>query len=194
MRPMTSLVNWAVLGLVIERASYGYELVKRFERKFGDVLALSSESHIYTALNELARRGLVEQAPAQPALPADVGRQPRPHYHATADGERRYEEWLIAQIHQDERRSRLFVRQLSVLAHDPDAALHVVERYEQACLEGSRDAPIASRDDSCEDARGELIARLISEESRLVGEAMLAWVEYARTELEALARDRGGSR
>ena len=29
--PMQSAVQWALLGLVIERPSYGYELVKRFE-------------------------------------------------------------------------------------------------------------------------------------------------------------------
>jgi DNA-binding PadR family transcriptional regulator len=30
---MRSLVNWALLGLVIERPSYAYELARRFERR-----------------------------------------------------------------------------------------------------------------------------------------------------------------
>jgi DNA-binding PadR family transcriptional regulator len=187
---MTSPVNWAVLGLVIERPSYGYELVKRFERKYGDVLTLSSDSHIYTALNELARRGLVEQAPGTGTVQSGVGRQPKPHSRATAEGEHRYREWLIAQIHQDERRSRLFVRELAVLVRDPAAALDVIKRYEQACLGGSAKTPITSHEGSAADACSELIARLVSEENRLVAGAMLAWVEYARREFEALAHGR----
>ena len=35
---MQSPVNWALLGLVIERPSYAYELAKRFERTYGSVL------------------------------------------------------------------------------------------------------------------------------------------------------------
>ncbi len=57
---MRSLVSWSLLGLVIERPSYGYELVQRFERTYGDVLELSSPSQIYTALDALQRRSLIE--------------------------------------------------------------------------------------------------------------------------------------
>jgi hypothetical protein len=46
-------VNWAVLGLVIERPSYGYELWRRFERHWGDVIDVSGAPSIYSALNQL---------------------------------------------------------------------------------------------------------------------------------------------
>lgn len=36
--PMRSPVNWTVLGLVIERSSYGWELWTRFERLYDDVM------------------------------------------------------------------------------------------------------------------------------------------------------------
>jgi len=42
--PMTSEVNWALLGLIIERPSYAYDLGKRFERTYDGVLSLSSTS------------------------------------------------------------------------------------------------------------------------------------------------------
>jgi DNA-binding PadR family transcriptional regulator len=58
--PMRSEVNWALLGLVIERSSYAYELARRFERTYDGVLALSAVSHVYTALETLRSRGLVE--------------------------------------------------------------------------------------------------------------------------------------
>ena len=36
--PMRSPVNWALLGLIIERPSYAYNLAQRFERRYGDTL------------------------------------------------------------------------------------------------------------------------------------------------------------
>ena len=52
-----SPVYWALIGLVIERPSYGYELLKRFEREYGQMLPLSSESHVYRALTSCRSRG-----------------------------------------------------------------------------------------------------------------------------------------
>src|ERR1019366_9433026 len=82
---MRSPVSWALLGLVIERPSYGYELVQRFERTYGDALELSSPSQIYTALEALERRSLIEKLPDDDPS-TDVGRQPKPHYRASGDG------------------------------------------------------------------------------------------------------------
>src|SRR5258708_7307432 len=81
---MRSPVNWSLLGLVIQRASYGYELVQRFERAYGEALELSSPSQIYTALDILARHRLIELLP--PSESAEHSRQPKPHYRATAAG------------------------------------------------------------------------------------------------------------
>ena len=72
---MRSPVNWAVLGLMIERPSYGYEILQRFERNYGELLRLSSPSQIYTALDSLADRGMIE-ATAETA-PDVASRQPR---------------------------------------------------------------------------------------------------------------------
>ena len=77
---MRSPINWALLGLVIQRPSYGYELVQRFERTYEDALELSSPSQVYTALDALSaqvadrgdargRRGGRRATPAQAPLP-----------------------------------------------------------------------------------------------------------------------------
>ena len=42
----------------------------RFERTYDGALALSSVSHIYTALATLRERGLVEELPGTPGLGA----------------------------------------------------------------------------------------------------------------------------
>jgi DNA-binding PadR family transcriptional regulator len=181
-----SPVYWALLGLVIERAGYGYELLKRFERDFGDILPISSESHIYRALSVLESRGLIEEVPGTGASQQATSlRQPKPHYRATLAGVRGYRDWLIAQVQSDRRQSWLFMRQLAVFAREPDVALEILERYSRACLEEARSESVVSSDHSPGTASG-LAARLISEESRLVMEARLPWISYARRQFETL--------
>jgi DNA-binding PadR family transcriptional regulator len=185
---MRSPVNWAVLGLMIERPSYGYEILQRFERNYGELLKLSSPSQIYTALDSLVDRGMIE-ATSEPS-PSVASRQPRLHYRATEEGVRRYQEHLVDQAEEDRRRSSLFARELAALA--PEAALAVLDRYEQLCLAqatkarpGDGDAESAALDTSTT-----LADRLAAEEERLSTEAKLPWVDYARRELRAIA-DRG---
>lgn len=184
---MRSPVSWALLGLVIERPSYGYELMQRFERTYGDVLELSSPSQIYVALDTLGQKGLIEELPAAGHI--GVVRQPKPHYRATAAGLHDYQEWLIAQMRGERRRSRLFARQLAGLG--PQAALATLDRYEQACLLEARETP-AGAEEPAPDAG--LAARLVGEEERLAVGARLAWIEYARREFLALAGGRAPGR
>ncbi|MGO9249606.1 MAG: PadR family transcriptional regulator [Solirubrobacteraceae bacterium] len=173
---MRSPLNWALLGLVIQRPSYGYELVQRFERIYEDALELSSPSQVYTALDALRRRSLIEELPAEEA--PGVVRQPKPHYQATTDGVRGYQEWLIAHVCEERRRSRLFARQVAMLASAD--ALVVVERCEQACL---REAAHTRPADPHAEEPTDLATRLVDEEERLAVDARLAWVAYARRQL-----------
>ncbi len=188
--PMQSAVQWALLGLVIERPSYGYELAQRFEVAYDGMLHLSGVSYVYTALDTLQRRGMIEEIPGTRS-----GRQPKPRYQATADGVDSYKERLTAQIQEDFRRSRLFARQLAVFAHEPEVALEVIERYDEACLEEASATSILPPPSAhLGDAASGLAARLVSEESRLAMEAKLPWVEYARSEFKALAANRDSRR
>lgn len=173
---LRSPVTWALLGLVAQRPSYGYELVQRFERTYGEALELSSASQVYTALDALERRALIEQFKAQP----QAGRQPKPHYRATAAGMEDYHDWLVAQVHDECRRSRLFTLQLALLA--PHDALMVLDRYEQACLAHASDTPPAAP--AHESAAG-VHERLVLEDQRLAIEARLAWIDYARVQLQS---------
>jgi DNA-binding PadR family transcriptional regulator len=170
---MTSPVNWALLGLLLARPGYGYQLMKRFEEAFGEVLVLGSESHVYTALNELSRRGLIEEVADSPAGRSGTERQPKIRYRATAEGAEAYRERMFQQAGADRRQSQLFVRQLAAMEHEPETALEILARYEQACLAEARARPAASE---------RLIDRLLAQESRLAMEGRLPWVEYARGE------------
>jgi DNA-binding PadR family transcriptional regulator len=177
---MHSPVNWALLGLVIDRPSYPYELAQRFDRTYEGVLALSSVSHVYTALAALKSRRLIEEV-----AETRGGEQPRQRYRATMKGIDGYREWLVAQSGEDRRRQQLFVLQLAALTRDPQTALEIVDRYEQACLaEASR--PIGGEPPASPDGTSALLQRLIAEDGRLAIAAKLAWIEYARRELKAL--------
>ena len=79
--PMQSAVHWALLGLVIERPSYGYELAHRFEHAYDGMLRLSGISYVYTALDMLQRRGMIEEIAGTRA-----GRQPKPRYRSYRRG------------------------------------------------------------------------------------------------------------
>ncbi len=182
--PMQSSVSWTLLGLIIERPSYAYELSQRFGRIYGTALELSSISHAYTAIGRLKDRGLVEESPG-----TRVGRQPRPHYYATATGLASYHEWLIGQVGAERRRQKVFLLQLTALAdpRDLDRAMGIISDYEQACLAETCATPIA-RDGA--DAGPHLQARLIAEQKRLSTGANIQWARFARSEIKALAARR----
>lgn len=182
--PMRSPVNWALLGLIIERPTYAYDLAQRFERRYGTVLALSNVGHVYTALGALESRALVEEIPG-----TREGRQPRPRYRATEAGVEEYGRWLVTQASEDRRRSKLFVLALAALAGRPEQLHEVIAGYEQAWLAEGAQTPIGCGSEDQENAPGALAAllrRLIDEESRLAVGSKLAWIEYARQELAKL--------
>jgi DNA-binding PadR family transcriptional regulator len=178
---MQSPVNWAVLGLVIERPSYAYELAQRFERSYEGSLTLSSVSHVYTALRVLQDRALVEEIAG-----TRTGRQPRPHYRATPDGMAGYLEWLVGQVGAERRRQRMFALQLAALARQPKIALEVIRRSEADCLADARETPLPESNGGVSG----LVARLVAEEARLATGARLQWLQYARQQLEALRNGR----
>lgn len=182
---MHSPVNWALLGLVIERPSYAYELAQRFERTYGAALPLSSVSHAYTALGTLKDRGLIEELPATTA-----GRQPKPHYRATAEGMEEYHTWLIGQVADERRRQKVFLLQLTALTRDPCQAMQILDDYEQACLDSSCTTLIATGEGGAPNGALALQAKLIAEEKRLAVGAKIEWARYARGELKAFASAR----
>ena len=178
---MQSPVNWALLGLVIERPSYAYELAHRFDRTYDGALSLSSASHVYTALAALEERELIEEVPG-----SGTGRQPKPYYRAAQGAVELYQQWLIGQLAEERRRQRLFAMQLAALMGHPELARGVIDGYEQACLQEASDSHLASEDANPEDKVSQLAERLINEENRLAVGARLLWVQYVRRELHAI--------
>jgi DNA-binding PadR family transcriptional regulator len=189
---MRSPYNWAVLALLIELPSYGYELAQRFERTYEDALRLSSHAQVYKALDALQARGLIEALlPDESAI--EELRQPRPRYEATAEGLLRYEDWLLAQAREERQRARLLARALTLLK--PPAALAVIDRLEHAYREEAKRTPTDTTDDDrFLDGASALTTDLIHEQDRLLVKARLSWIKLARRKLEALSAQHGQPR
>jgi DNA-binding PadR family transcriptional regulator len=178
---MRSSIAWALLGLVIERPSYGYELVQRFKRTYGETLPLSSAKKIYTALDTLRVHSLIEELRGADA-DSTPSRRPKPHYRATAEGVRAYEEWLLIELEEERQRQRMFVRQLALL--EPKVALELIDRYEEECLDEADDSSAAQTE------RENVAHRLAEQDEQLTLEARLSWIRYAREELADMLKER----
>lgn len=176
---MHSQISWTLLGLIIERPSHGYELLKRFERIYGDKLPLASNSHAYTALKALKRHGLIETLPG-----TDTGPQKAKH-RATAAGLAAYHDWMRGQVAEDRRRHHVFLLQMTALSRDPEQALAILADYERSCLSDNADGSLPAPDHAGALA---LQARLIAEEKRVTAGARVQWARYARSEIKAFAR------
>ncbi len=189
---MSSPLVWALLGLVIERPSHGYELAKRFQRVYEDTLVLSNRMNIYRLLKALSSHGLIEEAtPRAKERPAPNG-QPKPRYRATAHGKRTYEEWLVASLGREFNQQRLFARQLAML--EPEQALEVLERYERDYLEeGEETLSQASEEEAQEsiaDVAEDVAEHLAHEDIRLKLGSTISWLRYARRELKLAIQER----
>jgi DNA-binding PadR family transcriptional regulator len=90
----------AVLGLLVERRGYGYDLIRRFNERFGDAWDLN-QSTIYAALDALEKDGCIvghERGSAGQGRRARSQRQTIVTYDATRRGEERFLTWLTAPV------------------------------------------------------------------------------------------------
>ena len=168
----------AVLGLVLERPSYGYELVARFDRAFGTQpweWRVTPQA-IYGALNDLERDGMIEP------ISTDRGerwtdsaqRRQRQDYRATGGGARAMREWLTAPMPSNPSREELLIRLHFGDASD-ETLRDMLRRHAEVCLEELERiaaTPAATR-----------VQRLVREDRRLAVQARLSWIDFARAEL-----------
>lgn len=166
-----------MLGLVLDRPSYGYELVSRFDRAFGEQpweWRVTPQA-IYGALNDLEADALIEPVQQEGVRPIESSqRRSRQHYRVTATGARAMREWLAQPMMSNPSREELLIR-LHFGETDDQALgdmlrLHAVECLEE--LERIGAAPDSTR-----------AQRLVKEDRRLAVQARLSWIDFARAEL-----------
>jgi DNA-binding PadR family transcriptional regulator len=182
--------KYAVLGLLLERPSYGYEVLVRFRRAFDVGQWAISPQGIYASLDRLERDGLIE--PIAEASAYLRRRQPKTPYRVTADGARELRQFLETPMNADPSRAEFLVRLQCAISKDTDALMQLLDGYENACLdELGRIGPYAL-DDGEAAALGRLVERLALEDRRLGLQARLTWIEFARQQLRGLAGHEAG--
>jgi len=177
---------FAVLGLVIEKPSYGYEIWRRFEPRFGGFLR-ASRSAIYPVLSSLATAGLIEEMVGMESVGVRQGAKPGSSYRATEHGTRAYWKRVAERLRSDPGRVEMLGQLVLAGIDGIVAALELLDRYEEQCLLELQQMSSPSPAWQPSSAVSGLIDRLIVEERRRTVDAQLKWVDYARAELRAFA-------
>jgi DNA-binding PadR family transcriptional regulator len=179
--------KYAVLSLLLERPSYGYEVLLRFRRAFDAGRWAITPQGLYAALDRLEREGLIE--PVDERARRAQRRQPRTPYRVTASGAQALRAFLEMPMGPDPSRAEFLVRLQCAASRDAETLLGMLELYEHACLDE------VSRLGRTPEAAGEaaqlgtLLERLALEDRRLTLQARLSWIDFARQQI----RGAGGS-
>lgn len=183
--PLQSPLRWALLGLLIEQPSHGYDLAKRFDYDYAGLIELSDPSYIYRSLAALEERGLIEALPECECEAQGRGARRTP-YRATHRGIGAFADHLAAEMMRVELSGRVFFRKLSVLAgSSPAHALALIDEAERACL-AQRDSPPRAREGLREQgASGALEDSLHAQARTLLLGAALRWLHFTRAQIEA---------
>lgn len=170
---MKSNVNAAVLSLVIEEPSVGAGVCRRFEARYRGLLG-SKRQHIYEALGQLVRAGMLERVPLD-VFDDATDHGPPSGYRATANGARAYRGWLTEPIETStQSRHETLIRLASTQPNDRATALALIDRYEQVILRLIQGTPLEV---------GNLMDELVADERTDFAQAELRWVQRTRDKL-----------
>ncbi|HTU78008.1 MAG TPA: PadR family transcriptional regulator [Solirubrobacteraceae bacterium] len=183
---LRSQVTCAVLGLVIEKPSHGYEIGQRFERRFGAFLSVG-RSAIYAALSSLTDADLIEKMASRSSTGVSRGAKAGAAYRATAHGARAYRAWLAERVRSDPQRVEMLGRMALAGVRSIEAALDFIAAYEQECVREAQELARPGEPPAAGSAGvSRVLERLLVEERRRMIDAQLAWITYARAELRAM--------
>jgi DNA-binding PadR family transcriptional regulator len=176
-------VKHAVLGLLIERRGYGYDLAQRLGDRLGPAWQLNA-SAVYGALDQLETHGLVVGERAEPRLTADdrVDRRPgRVVYQPTEAGERMFKAWLHRPAKREPIRSEMALKVALARPEDAPALLEAIEHEEAAARRLLAETAALETTPGPWPAGAGALARASALE-RLRGE--LTWIEVRKRLLE----------
>lgn len=94
-RPTLSLNEWAVLGVLAQKARHGYDIAAALQpgTPIGDVWRLTRQL-VYRALERLEALGLAERGRTEPGIAGP----PRTVFSATRRGRGRLDTWLVTPV------------------------------------------------------------------------------------------------
>jgi DNA-binding PadR family transcriptional regulator len=177
--------KYAILGLVIERPGYGYQLAQRLEERFGS--SSFAPSGVYSALDQLSRDGFVKAA--REAGPGPARRAaPRMIYEATGEGVEHFEAWMLGSSPTPPLRDELHMKIALCRPRNIPRLIDMVYGQKLACAARLRDlerlAESQAGDHADEWSRQ---MRLLATATEIASwQARIEWLQSARDLLETI--------
>jgi DNA-binding PadR family transcriptional regulator len=180
----------AVLGLVIERPGYGYDLARRLKERFGS--SGFAPTGVYSALDQLSAEALVRSAGCR--SDGDHERAaPRTIYEATPKGIDRFERWMLDSSSLAPVRDELYMKLALSKPHNLSRLIELARAQEEDCLARLRE--LRQRPDrvgAVPSAWPDVAALLVRDAEIKQLQARVEWLQKARTIMAKLigARER----
>ncbi len=171
-------IHHAVLGLLCEGPSYGYELKASFEEAVGPQWGELNIGHLYQVLDRLVRDGLVTKR--------EVAQRTRPDkvvYRLTRAGRSELNRWLAEPMARRSYRDDFFLKLFVAAQLGPDVVRTVARSQREAYL-----AELSSLGDLKRDRSTERLVTLLIEAAVLHASANLRVAELADEAAEQIAR------
>jgi DNA-binding PadR family transcriptional regulator len=176
--------KYAVLGLVIERPGYGYQLAQRLEERFG--ASGFAPSGVYSALDQLSRDELVRSAGEMGAGPRKRA-APRTVYEATEEGVEHFEAWMLEASPTPPLRDELHMKIALCRPGDLPRLIEVVHGQELGCMGRLRDLKQRADEDPTDPLEWSSLMRTLARDAEVaVWNARIEWLQSARELLEQL--------
>ena len=178
----------AILGLVIERPGYGYQLAQRLDERFGS--SAFAPSGVYSALDQLSRDELVRTAGEVGAGPARRA-APRMIYEATDEGVDHFEAWMLGSTPAPPLRDELHLKIALCRPRNVPPLIEMVYAQEIACMARLSDlkqqAELERASDRLEWTR---LMRTLGRDAEIASwKARIEWLQSARELLERLLEE-----
>jgi DNA-binding PadR family transcriptional regulator len=163
-------VKHAVLGLVIERPGYGYELIQRLEQRIEGWRP--SETAVYPALRSLRAEGMIRAREATADGDVVSAHRGVVWYEATEIGRDEFRAWVRAPTDIAPQRDPFWLKVAFASPEDLPRLVELARELESACLE--RMAELSDQGSAVENLRREDV------EWQEIGQAWLRRAEAAQ--------------
>jgi DNA-binding PadR family transcriptional regulator len=176
--------KYAVLGLVIERPGYGYQLARRLEERFGS--SGFAPSGVYSALDQLSRDDFVRSAGEMGAGPARRA-APRTIYEATDQGVDHFESWMLGSSTTPPLRDELHMKIALCRPRNLPRLIDVVHGQELACMGRLGDLKQLAESERADQRDWSRLMRVLARDAEVAfWNARIEWLQNARELLEGL--------
>ncbi|MGA9284724.1 MAG: helix-turn-helix transcriptional regulator [Solirubrobacteraceae bacterium] len=174
----------AVLGLVIERPGYGYDLARRLQSRFGS--SGFAPTGVYSALDQLSADEMVRSA-GQRRNATNERAAPRTIYEATPKGVDHFEAWMLGGSSLAPVRDELYMKIALSKPHNLSRLIELARSQEEDCLARmqSLKQPLGGQSGALR-PWSEVAVLLVRDAEIKQLQARIEWLQKARTIMQRL--------